>query len=356
LPVRLDTARQEAADSVFTRLFSLADVPVLPGDESLDSYLRRIGFSDAEMYFVQRSYANATGDAPEYISAMAALEDIVIFQGDDFRILDGYDCLASGLAEGLDMRLNTVVEVVDWSGESVRVRTTDGQVYEADDAIITLPLGVLQAGSVRFTPELPADKQAAIKHLRMGPVIKLIFRFDPPALPEDSFAFRSALNPPIWWVPTFEQSSERGQVVTGFASGNWARELLALGEDGALARGLEGLRTELGRPDLQAAEAHLVNWPDDPFARGGYSVAPPGHADAREILARPVSKHLYFAGEATAPNDMAATVHGAYVTGKRAASEVLLNHRVTEDTELKVVGLSPFTLCEYGGLAVQFSG
>ncbi len=333
MPVRLDKARAQDADSAFARLWNLPDVPVLPGDESLDSYLRRVGFTDAEMYSVRRSYANATGDAPEYIRAQAALEDLPTFRGEDFRILDGYDCLLAGLAEGLDIRLNTVVTVVEWSGAGVRVQTADGQVYEADDAIITLPLGVLQAGQVRFTPELPTDKQAAIEHLRMGPVIKLIYCFDPPALPEDSFAYRSALNPPIWWVPTFEQSSESGQVVTGFASGDWARELLALGEDGALARGLEGLRAELNCPDLQPAWSHLVNWPDDPFARGGYSVAPPGHADARDILARPVSKRLYFAGEATAPNAIAATVHGAYVSGRRAASEVLLNHRATEDTE-----------------------
>jgi monoamine oxidase len=308
---------------------------VRPGDESLDSYLRRLGFTDEQMAYVRRSYANATGDAPEYISAQAALEDMVIFQGDDFRILDGYDCLATMLAEGLDIRLNAVVESVDWSGEGVRIHTADGQDYEADNAIITLPLGVLQARRVRFTPELPADKQAAIQHLRMGPVIKLVFRFDEHVLPEGIFALSIPLNPPIWWSPTSGQSDQGAQVITGYASGDWARALLALGEDGALAHGLESLRAELNRPDLQPTWAQLVNWPDDPFALGGYSVATPGHADARAILARPVSKYLFFAGEATAPNDIAATVHGAYVTGKRAASEIL-NHRDTENTELRV--------------------
>lgn len=299
---------------------------MLPGDESLDSYLRRLGFTDAQMRYVRRSYANATGDAPEHISAQAAREDLPTLLGEDFRILDGYDCLLAGLAEGLDIRLNMVVTVVEWAGAGVRVHTADSQVYEADDAIITLPLGVLQAGRVRFTPELPAEKQAAIEHLRMGPVIKLIYRFEMPALPEGSFAYRSALNPPIWWSPTFGQPSDGAQVVVGFASGDWARELLALGEEGALAKGLEGLRTELNCPDLQPSWSQLVNWPDDPFSWGGYSVATPGHADARDILSRPLSK-LYFAGEATAPNAIAATVHGAYVSGRRAASEILLNQR-----------------------------
>ncbi len=320
-------ARRLYPDFDITRSWELPDVQPLPGDEALDSYLRRLGFTDAQMQYVRRSYANATGDEPQYISVQASLDDMRKFGSNDYRILDGYDRLLIALAEGVDIRLNTVVEAVDWSGENVRVRAADGQVLEADNAIITLPLGVLQAGRVRFTPELPADKQAAIRNLRMGPVIKLVYVFDEPVLPEGIFSFSSALNPPIWWSPSLGQPINAGHVVIGFASGGWARDLLALGETGALKKGLDSLQEELNCPELQPTEAHLVNWPDDPFVRGGYSVATPGHADARDILARPLSNRLYFAGEATAPNDIAATVHGAYVTGRRAASEALLNHR-----------------------------
>jgi monoamine oxidase len=286
-----------------------------------------LGFTDTEMQYVRRSYANATGDAPQYISAQASLDDMAVFDSNDYRILDGYDQLVLALAEGLDIRLNTILEAVDWSGDAVRVHTSDGQVLEADNAIITLPLGVLQAGRVRFTPELPADKRAAIGNLRMGPVIKLVYVFDEPVLPEGIFSLSSALNPPVWWSPSLGQPGNGGQVVIGFASGDWARDLLALGEAGALDKGLDSLRAELNCPDLLPTKSHLVNWPDDPFALGGYSVATPGHADARDLLARPLSNRLYFAGEATAPNDMAATVHGAYVTGRRAASEAIAGSR-----------------------------
>jgi monoamine oxidase len=330
-------ARQLYPDFDAARFLELPDSPVLPGDEDLESYLRRLGFSETQIQYVRRSYANATGEEPRYISAQAALDDMAGFGSGDYRILDGYDCLPEALAEGLDIRLNTIVEAVDWSGDNVRVHTADGQVWEADNAIITLPLGVLQAGRVRFTPELPADKQAAINNLRMGPVIKLVYGFGERVLPEGIFSFSSALNPPIWWSPSVGQPANGGQVVMGFASDGWARDLLAMGEAGALDKGLASLRAELNCPDLQPTKTHLVNWPGDPFALGGYSVATPGHADARDILARPLSNRLYFAGEATAPNDIAATVHGAYVTGRRAASDVLLNHRDTERTELKEI-------------------
>jgi monoamine oxidase len=63
-------------------------------------------------------------------------------------------------------------------------------------------------------------------------------------------------------------------------------------------------------------------WRADPFARGSYSYALPGHADDRARLAAPVDDRLFFAGEATSPNFFS-TAHGAYETGIAAAKAVL---------------------------------
>ncbi len=63
-------------------------------------------------------------------------------------------------------------------------------------------------------------------------------------------------------------------------------------------------------------------WRADPFARGSYSYARPGHADDRAILAAPIDDRLFFAGEACSPNFFS-TAHGAYETGLRAADAAL---------------------------------
>jgi monoamine oxidase len=317
-------ARRLSPDFDITRSWELPDVPVLPGDEDLDSYLLRLGFNDVQLGYVRRAYANATGEAPRNISAMSALEDMEILGSGDYRVLDGYDCVFAGLADGVDIRLQTIVTSVEWSGDSVRVETADGQRFEAEQVVIALPLGVLQSGKVCFTPELPTEKQSAIANLRMGPVIKLVYRFDETILPAGVMAIHGANNPPMWWSPSFGHPSHDAgkQVFTAFASGDWARELLALGEAGALEKGVRSLETDLNRK-LQPNASQLVNWPEDPFALGGYSVATPGHAGARAELARPLANRLYWAGEATAPNRIAATVHGAYESGRRAASEIL---------------------------------
>ncbi len=67
-------------------------------------------------------------------------------------------------------------------------------------------------------------------------------------------------------------------------------------------------------------------WAHDPFARGSYSHALPGHAGARAVLAAPVDERLFFAGEATSPNFFS-TAHGARDSGERAAGEVVSARR-----------------------------
>jgi monoamine oxidase len=54
-----------------------------------------------------------------------------------------------------------------------------------------------------------------------------------------------------------------------------------------------------------------------------------GATDARAILARPIEHKLFWAGEGTASNAWAGTVHGALQSGKRAAAEVLSARKQT---------------------------
>jgi monoamine oxidase len=58
------------------------------------------------------------------------------------------------------------------------------------------------------------------------------------------------------------------------------------------------------------------------FVSGAYSHALPGHAGTRRELARPFEQRMFFAGEATHPNDFS-TAHGAYDSGLRAAEEAI---------------------------------
>ena len=72
----------------------------------------------------------------------------------------------------------------------------------------------------------------------------------------------------------------------------------------------------------EPTEVIVSRWQRDRFARGSYSyVGPETRPDDYDTMARPVG-NLHFAGEATCGTHPA-TVHGAYLSGLRAASEVI---------------------------------
>ena len=87
----------------------------------------------------------------------------------------------------------------------------------------------------------------------------------------------------------------------------------------AFARSPRALEAELDA-------ALVTDWPQDPFARGGYAVVRAGSEDAPSTLGTPVGGTLFFAGEAT-HLDQPGTVHGAIETGERAARQLLETSR-----------------------------
>ena len=317
-------AQASHPDFDITRTWRLPEVEPLPFETWRD-YLTRIGFSRDQLRYVGRSYANACGESMRFLSAAAMVEHLREKGQEggfgDYRLLDGYGKLVESLAEGLTVHLNSPVAEIAWSAQGgVQVKTSNGALHNADTAVLAVPLGVLQS-AVTFKPTLPELKQSALAGLRMGPVIKLIYRFAEPIVPQEIMAIYSRLNPPMWWSPSFGHDTQQ-HIWTAFVSGDGAMKLLEDGEEAALAGGLASLREELDRPDLRAEASRLVNWPADPFARGGYSFVLPGHHGARRKLAAPTPP-LFWAGEATEPEHRAATVHGALLSGRRAAAELL---------------------------------
>src|SRR6202030_2365516 len=115
--------------------------------------------------------------------------------------------------------------------------------------------------------------------------------------------------------------------IEGFFGGKFARELEDAGDGALAAEAINEIVALLGsdfrRKLKPLAESH---WAQDPFARGSYSHALPGHAGARAVLAAPVDGRLFFAGEATSPNFFS-TAHGARDSGERAAGEVVAGEK-----------------------------
>lgn len=103
------------------------------------------------------------GSDPEKSSAKYFHQDYM-FKGGEPVFKDGFIQIIDALAKGIDIELYQEVTEVIYSDNKkpVRILTKEGKCFECDHVIVTLPIGILKSGDVRFTPELPKTKQAAI--------------------------------------------------------------------------------------------------------------------------------------------------------------------------------------------------
>jgi monoamine oxidase len=117
--------------------------------------------------------AGLMSDDTDRVGLYSRLGTLYFEDGDtNFRLANGYSDLWQRFAEPLDVRLNAPVTRVRWGSDGVTVEA-GGAEYSAERAVITLPLGVLKAGSVTFDPPLPEWKQTAIDGLGAGHIGKI---------------------------------------------------------------------------------------------------------------------------------------------------------------------------------------
>lgn len=253
------------------------------------------------------------------------------------RPVQGYrplvDSLLARLPRGrATLRFRSPVNRVRWKKSGVEVRA-GGRSHRAAAAIVTLPLGVLQAETVRFVPPL-REKRRIIRRLGWGQVRRVTLRFDPrfwsgPLVParlrrrgRANFGFFTAPGQEFasWWAP-----AAGSPVLVGWSGGPRAGPLLARSDAACVARALRSLarawRLPVGKLRRHLRGGWTHNWTADPFARGAYSYAVAGFEDGPARLAEPLADTLYFAGEATA--EELGTVHGALASGIRAADRIL---------------------------------
>jgi monoamine oxidase len=325
-------------------------------DMTFADYVKRAGIAAADAQAAARyvegfNAANAAVIGTAALARQQRAEDDI--QGDRvFHVQDGYERIPQVLAHGLEaagasLLLGHCVRRVAWQEGSVAVQAVDSAAREctlrATRAVITLPLGVLQEGSVTFSPD-PASHMAQVRRMRMGTVVRvtLVFRSrfwrdDTQAaagaglaaeLQDLSFLFTSQLTPATWWTSMPDPSP----IITGWLGGPKAEELRsrlqASGDPRMLLRlSLRTLSTAFGMAESALASQltswHTHDWTADQFARGAYSYAPAHALDASDNIAKPVADTLYFAGEHTDTSGHWGTVHGAIRSGERAARQIL---------------------------------
>jgi monoamine oxidase len=236
----------------------------------------------------------------------------------NWRVRHGYGALVAAYAKPANISLNTQVSRIDHSGMRIMIETDRGTLSAAQ-VIVTVPTNLIADETIVFHPPLPGKVDAA-KHLPLGLADKVMLALDEPdALPSDGNLRGATMRTKMgsYHLRPFGQPC-----IEGFFGGRFARELEDAGDGALAAQSIDEIVALLGsdfrRKLMPLAE---TRWAHDPFARGSYSHALPGHAGARAVLAAPVDGRLFFAGEATSPHFFS-TAHGARDSGERAALEL----------------------------------
>lgn len=328
-------------DDAFGFLDELAGFVEREGDMSFDGFLERRRPSP-EIAERARSFVEGFNAADARRIGIAALarqqeaeEEIGGFESS--RSIAGYDRLPLYLAQrveqaGARILLNSPVASLHWNSgavtAAVTVKTASGHSLSASKAIVTLPLGVLQARSVAIEPE-PSRILAAAGRMEAGAAKRLVLLFRsafwknkmPPEMQDMRFLFASGMTPPTWWT----QHPGDAPMLVAWVGGPKAN---AIHDPSAfLSQALRSLERIFSLApqslDAELRNSYRHDWQTDPYSLGAYSYAPVGALDCSAAMAEPVDNTLFFAGEHTDTTGHWGTVHGALRSGLRAAKQLL---------------------------------
>ena len=255
---------------------------------------------------------------PDQVSAQDVMAQVA--NGGDWPVRDGLGRMMERLGAGMPVSLNTIAQEVDFSPrDHVVVRTNKGTLT-ARVVLVTVSIGILQSGLIRFRPALPAATLSAINGFSPGVANRVALYFDRDVFgdaPSNMTIVDGDAEPLAIHIPTFGF-----HYVVGQTGGRFAGHLTRAGQKAATDYVLDRVSAVFGSGIRKHFVRSIVSaWDTDPWVLGAYASVKPGHFGARQALAQPVDDRLFFAGEAVGM-PMVATCGGAYWSGTQAIERI----------------------------------
>ncbi|OAF09015.1 flavin monoamine oxidase family protein [Bradyrhizobium neotropicale] len=232
----------------------------------------------------------------------------------------GLGTLISKLGEQVPVALSTPASRMAWSNRDVSVETPAGKIV-ARAAIITVSTNVLNAGAIKFAPDIPKRTLDAASKLGLGSYdhIMLELPSNPLGLARDDILIEQSNSTRTALMFANMGGSSLCSIDVG---GSFGRDLSEQGEQAMAAFAREWI-TKLFGGEAAAAikKTSATRWNASPFVMGAMSAASPGGQISRKVLAEPIGC-MFLAGEAT-HETLWGTVDGAWESGERAADAAL---------------------------------
>ncbi|KAL8651796.1 MAG: hypothetical protein Q9210_003064 [Variospora velana] len=225
--------------------------------------------------------------------------------------------------------LNTVVTNISYDHSGVTIINEDGGCVQADYAICTFSLGVLQSDTVAFEPELPDWKRLGIETFSMGTYTKIFLQFPSDQVFWDtSYQFFLYADPhqrgyyPVFQSLDGEGFLPRSGIIFVTVVQSQSHVVEAQDDETTKQEVLAVLRDMFGAENVPEPIAFMYpRWSLEPWAYGSYSNWPPGTTLEMHQNLRANVDRLYFAGEATS-SQYFGFLHGAWFEGQAAGEAI----------------------------------
>jgi polyamine oxidase len=267
-------------------------------------------------------------DSKASISSSASIEGFEL-RGPVAVSLGGLSNITQGLTNMINasraIMLNAPVATIHVGDLNTTVDLVNGTSFSSQYVVCTLPLGVLQAGSVKFDPPLPEQADAVITNLGVSTVNPVHLWFDGPFWNPEAEQLTLRTQPTSGWKEFLSMYTFTGQpLLIGFPGSVASTSVEFMSDEAAVNTVLAALRQEYGTTRVPFPQAYMVTrWGLNPFARGTHSFYTPGTSPSnRSTLAEPVGGSLLFAGEAVSARHPS-TMHGAFSSGIAQAARIL---------------------------------
>ena len=227
------------------------------------------------------------------------------------------------------LMLNTIVTDIAYSDSGVVVHTNDGGCVQADYAICTFSVGVLQNDVVQFHPKLPEWKRTGIDSMSMATYTKIFLQFEPDKVfwDKNTLFYLYADSYERGYYPVWESLDSPGFLegsgilfVTVVQDQSYQAE--AQSDEMTKNQVMKVLRDMFGAENVpDPIDFMYPRWSLEPWAFGSYSNWPPSYTLEMHQNLRASVGRLWFAGEATS-TEYYGFLHGAYFEGQRAGEQI----------------------------------
>jgi monoamine oxidase len=307
----------------------------LKDDLTVAEFLRR-NFAGPEYgrlrHSIERLVVGYDAADPERASTLALRDEWMDGgRSTQARIAGGYGALIDFLTadcrnHAVAIHLGSAVSVIEAGNARGLVRCANGDAYEYDALVLTVPLPLLKE---IVLPPAERERAAAAAHIGFGNVIKILLRFETRWWVDKRTDFAdltfllSDARIPVWWT----QHPTDLPVFTGWFGGPKTEAMASLGEHELIEAGFASLAEIFGFDPKQLMRnlvaARAINWAHDPLAGGAYSYATPETRAAQAVLSRIEGRAVFFSGEALYRGQDTGTVEAALGCGLETARTLL---------------------------------